>query len=323
MLIGHTGSAAQFRAAVAGGRVHHAWLLAGPPGVGKATFAAAAAAWVLARASGHDDPVDDATLDIDPEHPTARLIAAGSHMDLRRLERTFDPTGKLRSGIRIDEVRALQPLFRSTPGLGDWRVVIVDAIDDMNRAAANALLKNLEEPPPQTLFLCVSHSPGRLLPTIRSRCRTLRFQLLSDDEVERALRRALPEATASEREALVAVASGSPGRALRFADAGTDKLLGELTALASATPAEATGRALALAKSLAGKAAAARYEAFLDLAPAYIAQAAKTRAGPRLARALALWERATQLGGSAAGLSLDPQSVSFELAGLVAGLAAA
>lgn len=323
MLIGHTDSAAQFRTAVAAGRVHHAWLLAGPPGVGKATFAAAAAAWVLARASGHAHPVDEGALDLDAEHPTARLIAAGSHMDLRCLERTADTTGKLRSGIRVDEVRALQPLFRSTPALGDWRVIIVDSIDDMNRAAANALLKNLEEPPPQTLFLCVSHAPGRLLPTIRSRCRTLRFQLLSDDEVERALRRALPEATASEREALVAVASGSPGRALRFADAGIEKLLTELAGLAAATPAEATSRVLALAKSLGGKAAAARYEAFLDLAPAYIAQTAKTRAGPRLARALALWEKATQLGGTAAALSLDPQSVSFELAGLVAGLAAA
>ena len=323
MIIGHTDAAAQFRAAVAGGRVHHAWLLAGPPGVGKATFAAAAAAWVLARASGHAQQVDEATLDLDPEHPTARLIAAGSHMDLRRLERTHDTTGKLRSVIRVDEVRALQSLFRSTPALGDWRVIVVDSIDDMNRAAANALLKNLEEPPPQTLFLCVTHAPARLLPTIRSRCRTLRFQLLSDEEVERALRRALPDATASEREALVAVASGSPGRALRFADAGTDKLLSELTALASATPAEATGRALVLAKSLGGKSAAARYEAFLELAPAFIAQAAKTRGGSRLARALTLWERATQLGSSAAALSLDPQSVSFELAGLVAGLAAA
>ncbi len=322
MLIGHTDAAAQFRSAVAGGRVHHAWLLAGPPGVGKATFAAAAAAWVLARSSGHSHPVEEAALDLDPEHPTARLIAAGSHMDLRRLERTIDTSGKQRNIIRVDEVRALQPLFRSTPALGDWRVIIVDSIDDMNRPAANALLKNLEEPPPQTLFLCVSHALGRLLPTIRSRCRTLRFQLLSDDEVERALRRALPEATASERDALVAIASGSPGRALRFADAGTDQLLNELTALASASPAEATGRALTLAKSLAAKAAAARYEAFLDLAPAYIAQVAKTRAGPRLARALALWEKATQLGGSAAALSLDAQSVSFELAGLVAGLAA-
>ena len=85
-------------------------------------------------------------------------------MDFRRVERGLDTTGKLRAVIRVDEVRALQPLFRSTPALSDWRVIIVDSIDDMNRAAANALLKNLEEPPPQTLFLCVSHAPGRLLP---------------------------------------------------------------------------------------------------------------------------------------------------------------
>lgn len=320
MLIGHGEQGRALRLAFTSARMHHAWLFVGPPGIGKATFAAEAAKWLLARAAAPDG-VDGDSLDVDPEHATARLIAAGSHLDLRRLERTTDTAGKLRANIRVDEVRALQPLFRATPALSAWRVVVVDAVDDMNRAAANAFLKNLEEPPPNTVFLGVSHSPGRLLPTIRSRCRTLRFGRLDDADVERILLRHAPDASATERAALVAVAAGSPGRALRFAAAGIDGLANELDALAVAPPAAVTALALALAKSLAAKAAAPRYEALLDLAPAYLAAAARTRSGPRLARALALWERATALGSSALALSLEPQSVAFELGTLVGGLA--
>ena len=319
MLIGHDDAGSAFRAAIAGGQAHHAWLLAGPPGIGKATFADAAAAWLLARAAR--PPVADDSFDVDAAHPTARLIAAGSHLDLRRLERTTDTNGKLRAVIRVEEVRALQTLFRSTPALSDWRVVVVDSIDDMNRSAANALLKNLEEPPPSTLFLCVTHAPGRLLPTIRSRCRTLRLQPLSDGEVARVIAVAHPELAVAERDALVAIAAGSPGRALRFADANIASLTSDLEALATTSPSQATSRALALAKALSGKAAAARYDALLDLAPAFIAQAARVRSGHRLARAVTLWEKASALGSSAAALSLDPQSVTFELAGLVASLA--
>ena len=321
MLIGHDAAGAAFRDAAIAGQLHHAWLVAGPAGIGKAAFAEAAARWLLARSAIGAPPVADHALDVDPAHPIARLIAAGSHMDLRRLERSADPAGKVRANIRIDEVRSLQPLLRGTPALGAWRVVIVDSLDTMNRAAANALLKNLEEPPPATLFIGLSHSPGRLLPTIRSRCRTLRLQPLADADVDRVLARVLPDASAAERAALVAVAGGSPGHALRFADAGVDTLTAELTELAAASPAQATSRALALAKSLALKPAAARYEALLELAPAFIASAARVRTGARLARALTLWEKATALGSSALGLSLDPQSVVFELGGLVAGLA--
>lgn len=321
MLVGHEEQGRALREAFASGRMHHAWLLAGPMGVGKATFADMAAIWLLARAAGPAHGVAPDSFEVDGEHPTSRLIAAGSHMDLRRLERTTDTTGKLRANIRVDEVRALQPLFRSTPALSDWRVVVIDAVDEMNRAAANAFLKNLEEPPPQTLFLAVSHSPGRLLPTIRSRCRVLRFQPLGQGEVERVLADQLPDTPAAEREALAAIAEGSPGWAMRFAKAGVDALLRDLDALAVASPGEAAARALALARSLAAKTAAPRYEAFLDLAPAYLARAARTRTGARLARALTLWEKASALGASALALSLEPQGVAFELASLVAALA--
>lgn len=321
MLIGHREHGAAFRAAFDTGQMHHAWLLAGAAGIGKAGFAEAAACWLLARAAGPAQGIASDSLEVDPEHPTARLLAAGSHLDLRRLERTTDPAGKLRAQIRIDEVRALQPLFRQTPALSDWRVVIVDSIDDLNRNAANALLKNLEEPPPGTLFLCISHAPGRLLPTIRSRCRTLRFEPLSDEDVARVLDDVRPDLSMTDRDALVRIAQGAPGRALRFASIGIAALEAELGELAVAGPQAATARALLLSRSLAAKAATPRYEAFLELAPAAIAHAARDRRGPRLARALALWEKATALAASAVALSLEPQSVAFDLAMLVSGLA--
>ena len=311
MLIGHSEQAAAFQAAARAGRLHHAWLLAGPQGVGKARFAHEAAVWMLAgRPPG--------PLAVDPEDAAARLVAAGSHMDFGRLERTEDTAGKLRANIRVDEVRALQPVLRGTPALGEWRVILVDAIDDMNRNAANAFLKNLEEPPPATLFLCVSHAPARLLPTIRSRCRTLRFQALADGEVSEVIAAERPDLGPADRAALVRVARGAPGRALRFAEA---DIAGLEAALARLAAGGGTREALALAKTLAGRSAGGRYEAFLELAPAAIAAAAAQRRGPALARALALWENASALAASAVPLALEPQAVSFELASLVAGLA--
>ena len=319
MLVGHAVPAAAFRAAFTSGAMHHAWLLTGPQGIGKAVFAHAAATWLLARAAG--PPVGEDRLDVWTDHPIAHLMAAGSHPDFRRLERATDDKGKLRTVIRVDEVRALAPLFQRRPFMSDWRVVIVDSADEMNRNAANALLKNLEEPPPGTIFLVLSHSPGKLLPTIRSRCRTLRFLPLSDAEVARVVAEVQPDLPDAERAALVAVAGGAPGRALRLAEAGVAGLTADLDALAVAAKGEGTARALTLAKSLAAKASAPRYAAFLDLAPAYLAAAARARTGARSARAVGLWERANDLAGGAVPLALDPQSVSFELATLVAGLA--
>ncbi|MBC7504248.1 MAG: AAA family ATPase, partial [Sandarakinorhabdus sp.] len=180
-IIGHDHQIAAFKAAFAGDRPHHGWLLTGPQGVGKAMFAEQAAVWLLAG-----KPAGDA-FDAAADTAAQSLINACSHPDFRRLVRTEDDKGKLRAVIRIDEVRALQPLFRQTPSIADWRVVIVDSADEMNIQSANALLKSLEEPPQQTLFFLISHTPGRLLPTIRSRCRTLRFNRLPDAAVDNVL----------------------------------------------------------------------------------------------------------------------------------------
>lgn len=318
-LVGHDSQIAAFRAAADSGRLHHAWLLTGPEGVGKASFALQAATRLLADAAG--PLVHLPGFETPDDHPVARYIRAGSHPDLRILARlTKDKSDDLARSINIEQVRSLQGLFATTPSLSPRRVVIIDAIDDLERNGANALLKNLEEPPAGTVFLLISHAPGKLLPTIRSRCRLLRFGALSGDQMLLALQRLLPEEPRDEIEALVAVGEGSPGRALGFAgldigtlDAAIDRLVGE------GDPTNAIRSALA--KQLGIKAAQARYEAYLGRVPARIAAEARGREGPALANAIALWEEARRVGESAVHLSLDPSTTVFELATLLAKLA--
>jgi DNA polymerase-3 subunit delta' len=287
--------------------------------VGKALFADKAALRVLAEGAG--PPVDLPGLDVPEEHRIAKLVSAGSHPDLMRLERLpKDTGGELARNINIDQVRGLQRLFSTTASFSPWRVVVIDSIDDLERSAANALLKSLEEPPANSLFLLVSHAPERLLPTIRSRCRILRLSLLDPDAMTSALTAALPDADHNEISALRDAGKGSPGRAIAFRGldiAALDRALNELAEQGDPT----NGRRSLLAQSLAAKSAQPRYEAFLTRVPSIIAGAAKSRRGPALAEAIALWERASDLAGSATRLSLDPQVVAFELGGMVAALA--
>jgi DNA polymerase-3 subunit delta' len=318
-LFGHEGPVEAFRAALDTGRLHHAWLLAGPQGIGKALFADKAALRVLAEGAG--PAVDASGLDVPGDHPIAHLTAAGSHPDLMRLERLARDGGtELARSISIDQVRGLQRLFATTPSLSPWRAVIIDAVDDLERNGANALLKNLEEPPQNTVFLLVSHAPDRLVPTIRSRCRVLRFAPLERDVMASALRAALPDADEDEIAALAAVGEGAPGRAIAWRGldiAGLDAAMDAL--VREGDPVNA--RRAALAQSLALKSAQPRYEAFLARAPSRIAAEARARSGPALAEALRLWERAASLAGGAQRLSLDAHSTAFELAGMLAALA--
>ena len=318
-LYGHDEAVAAFKESLASGRLHHAWLISGPEGVGKALFADKAALRVLAEGAG--PAVDLPGLDVSEEHRIAKLVSAGSHPDLMRLERLpKDSGGELARNINIDQVRGLQRLFATTASFSPWRVVVIDSIDDLERSAANALLKSLEEPPANSLFLLVSHAPERLLPTIRSRCRILRLSPLAPDAMTSALAAALPDADDSEIKALRDAGQGSPGRAIAFRGldiAALDKALNELAEQGDPTNA----RRSQLAQSLGSKSAQPRYEAFLSRAPSVIAAAARSRRGNALAQALALWERSSELAGSATRLSLDPQVVTFELAGMVAALA--
>ena len=318
-LHGHDTAVAAFQEGLDSGRLHHAWLISGPKGVGKALFAAKAALRVLAAGAG--PPVDGPGLDVPDDHRIAKLVQAGSHPDLMRLERLPKESGtELARSITIDQVRGLGRLFETTASLSPWRVVIVDAIDDLERPAANALLKNLEEPPANGLFLLVSHAPERLLPTIRSRCRHLRLKALDQPAMAAALAAALPDADDKEIRALAAVGEGSPGRAVEFRGLeieALDRSLEELAAKGDPTNA----RRSQLAQSLSSKSAQPRYEAFLARAPSLIAAKARERRGAALAEALRLWEAAHDLAGSAVRLSLDAQSVVFELAGMIAALA--
>ncbi|USI74610.1 DNA polymerase III subunit delta' [Sphingomonas morindae] len=317
-LFGQDAQIAAFREAWASGRMHHGWLLAGDAGLGKASFAQAAAVRLLAEAAG--PPIAAPGLETPEDHRIARLVAAGSHPDLMRLERLYrDKTKDQARSITVDQVRGLGRLFATAPSFSPWRVVIVDAADDLERPGANALLKLLEEPPPHSLFLLVSHAPARLLPTIRSRCRVLRFTPLPPPAMAAALRQALPEAEAAEIDTLVAVGEGAPGRAVRYAGLDVAALDAAMAAILAEGDRDNGGRA-ALARALSSKAAQPRYELFLERVPQRIATAARTRRGPALAAALEAWEKARDLAGSAVRLSLDPQATVFELAGLLASL---
>jgi DNA polymerase-3 subunit delta' len=320
VIVGHDDAIAAFMDAARSDRLHHAWLLAGPQGVGKATVALAAARWLLATAAGPRPSGN--RLDVPETHPVASLLEAGSHPDFKILQRLPRANSEdLARSITVDQVRSLQPLFATTPSLSSRRVVVIDAIDDMERGGANALLKNLEEPPAGTIFLLVSHAPGRLLPTIRSRCRIVRLGPLDDAHVRLVLQRALPEAETSEIDSLVRVAAGVPGNALRFAGldiAALDQAIDTLAARGDASNALRT----ALGRTLATKSAQPRYEAFLERAPSRIARAA--RAGRAdMGATVALWRQARDIADRAVRQSLDPQLTVGEIAGLVAKLAQA
>ena len=248
-LFGHSGAERALLDAYRSGRIPHAWLIGGPPGIGKATLAFRMARFVLA----HPDPTAPAvqaaaTLAVAPDHRVAGMISAQAHPDLLVLERTLSDTGKLRTVIRVDDARKVTSFLGATAGLGGWRVVIVDAVDDLNAESANALLKGLEEPPARTLFLLVSHAPGSVLPTIRSRCHRVLLRALASGD----LAQALAAATGEEPDpAIVAASEGSVSRALSLSEGPAFKLRRQTTALLARLPAIDMRELHALADGLA------------------------------------------------------------------------
>ncbi|NJC33498.1 DNA polymerase-3 subunit delta' [Sphingomonas jejuensis] len=312
-IVGHDAQAEIFLDAMASGRMHHAWLLAGPAGIGKGLFARAAAARLLAGGTG--------PFQLPQDHPTARLVQARSHPDYQLLERARDEDGEQTGrNIPVDAVRRLQPLLTGTPSLSARRAIVIDAVDELERGGANALLKSLEEPPPGLVFLLVSHAPGRLLPTIRSRVRTLSFRPLGDADMRAALAQALPDEPAGSVDDLVAAGDGAPGSAIAAAGLDVAGLDRALHAIGSTGDPDRLGR-LALVKALGGKTAQARYRVFLERVPATIAAVARQRQGTALARALAAWDEARSLCAAAVPLSLDVPSTVWKLGTIVAGLA--
>lgn len=250
-LVGHASAEALLHSAFARGRLAHAWLIAGPRGIGKATLAYRFARHVLAHSSARateraaepslfgvtEDKKAEEGLYLDPAHPVFRRVAASGHADLFTVEPAFDEKkGVRRTEIVIDDVRGVGEFLALTPAEGGWRVVVVDSADDMNRNAANAVLKVLEEPPARALLLLVSHNPGALLPTIRSRCRRLTLAPLVSEDAARVIGRLMPSVSAAEADELALLAEGSPGRALELASEDGLALQSELGGLFDALP---------------------------------------------------------------------------------------
>lgn len=323
-LVGHAAAEAALAEAVRAGRLHHAWLITGPPGIGKATLAFRFARWLLAGAAGED-------LYVPPDHPVFRRVAAASHADLRTIEREWDEKRKrMRGEIVVDTARELTEFLHLTPAEGGWRVVVVDGAEDMNASAANAVLKMLEEPPRRAVLLVVSSAPGRLLPTVRSRCRRLRLNPLDAAEVAGLLARHHPDIDPERCQRLAAMAEGSPGRALVFA--GVDGVaLAELVAGAlAALPALDVGRAHAIVDQVGRDEAA--FGIFMgllrDTVAAAVRDAARGRADPDQTRLLGarplaawvdVWQGLCDLQDDTEAFHLDRRQAIVNGLGLLAG----
>jgi DNA polymerase-3 subunit delta' len=263
------------------GRLAHAWLMTGPRGVGKATLAYRFARFLLAGEGQGGGLFGDApqSIALPPSHPVFRRVASGAHPDLRTVERGINPaTGKKRSEIVIGDVRAAVAFLRLTPSEGGWRVVIVDGAEDMNRNAANALLKVLEEPPPQAVLLLVSHAPGRLLPTIRSRCRRLDVRGLPADKLVALLARQAPDIDEADRPMFAGLSEGSIGRALALSEAGGVDLYREIAQLLLAMPRLDAAMLYRLADRLARGTADGSFRMAVELLSAWLVRMLKFNA---------------------------------------------
>ena len=301
MLIGHMRQREALLAAMASGRMHHAWLLAGPRGIGKRRFADWAALKLLADEGG--------TEELAAENPAAHLVAAGSHPDFRMLTPPTEGKGAATGAITIDEVRERMEFLHSHPSIAKRRVMIVDSIDDMNVNAANAFLKVLEEPRPNTIYLLVSHAPGRLLPTIRSRCRLVQFERLPEAETARVLALALPEETASRIAALARMAHGAPGAVLELGQADIGEMEQWIERLVRGEG------AVDFARGFGAQAAIPRLKALLLLAPRRIAAAARRKPLPGF---FDLYDEADALARDAIRLAYDRVQVAMALADILA-----
>ncbi|MEO0891789.1 MAG: DNA polymerase III subunit delta' [Pseudomonadota bacterium] len=280
-LFGQGAAEADFLDAFNAGRLHHAWLISGLRGVGKATLAWRMARFLLATPEAGDGLFGEAlapdTLDVAPDHPVARRMVAGAEPGFSHIiRRVNDSTGRLRNDIVAENVRDLNRFLQMSRTDGGRRVVLIDSADEMNMQAANALLKMLEEPPERTTFLLVSHQPARLLPTIRSRCRDLRLSVLGAEDMARALAQAGVDT--SEGAAVTELSGGSVGEAVRLINLEGLALYRDLIDIMGSLPALDRARAGRLSTQMAARGAEERLDLFFSLTDLMLARMARSGA---------------------------------------------
>lgn len=343
-LLGHERAEREFLDAYSAGRMHHAWLITGPKGVGKASLAYKIAKFLLSQTledagpslfgDALETPTPD-SLNCDPTSDTIQRIKSMAHGGLLTVTRTEDPKKKtLRKSIVIDDVRKAHNFFNRTSAEGGWRVVIVDAADEMNRNSANALLKILEEPPKNSILLLVAHTPGKLLPTIRSRCRQLKLMPMQRDSVRAVLATKYPEMDVALLDKLSILAEGSPGKAIRLAENGGLPLYDKMIDILRSVPKINTPGVHKLAAELGTVKADASYRLFLEFLSGwlerlirfsasgdtpYVVHAEEEALFQRLAntcgvdRWIEVWEKMHSLEIRAEGLNMDRKQLIVSL----------
>jgi DNA polymerase-3 subunit delta' len=336
-LIGHDRAMREFLDAAKGGRMPHAWLLCGPQGVGKASFAYLAARALLS----HAQPAQITALSPAPDSDAARLMENGVHPDLYVLKRGYnEKTEKFRGDISVEETVAMKKSFGLTASQGGWRVSIIDAIDEMNKYSVNALLKLIEEPPEKCLFLIVCHHPGRVLDTIRSRCRQLHFNALGEDDLQQIIAGKLDAVDPNEAAAAAFLADGSAGRALALSENGGFDLYREMVGVMEGLPQLDIERLHGLAGRFGTRAAPESFSLFCYLLSGWLHRytralatgeafqpvfegeaelAARLMGGQLpLEPAVSLWEKLQQQARSVEALNLDKKQAVLEWLGELA-----
>lgn len=309
MLIGHEAAWAAWQAALAGERMHHAWLLSGKAGVGKMHFALAAAHKLM---GGGPAPA---------RHPDILVLTYGPKTREDEKKRDDGKPFELARSIRIGQIRDIQRRLTTRPTLGPKRVVIVDAADDLERPAANALLKSLEEPPAGTYFLLVSHSPARLLPTIRSRCRSLRFPVVTDEALGRLLAEQ-SNGSVEDRAAAIAAAAGSPGAALGFVSMGLAPVAKIMRHIRDSGDPQFIARG-ELTAAIGGRPDRERLGAVLELARAAVGEDVERLTSRLAGKRIAAHEGLVRLWGEYLTYNYDVGLLALEIGNLLAGCAAA
>lgn len=316
-LYGHAEAERAFLDAYRAGRMPHAWLIGGPRGIGKATLAYRMARFVFAHPDA-DTARDATSLSLPPDHPAVHRVAAQGHSDLLALERTEGDNGKLRTVIAVEQVRRTVSFFGSTAGEGGWRVCIVDSADELNPAGANALLKILEEPPEKSLLLVVTHAPGRLLPTIRSRCRRLALRPLQQGDVARAVADALGrDAAEPDIKTAALAADGSVARAIELLGGGALQVRERVNVLLAALPAVDPRGLHALGDALGRDESA--LAAFVDAVRDWLSARLIAPAEPaRLARFADVWDQLNRAARDTEIFHLERKPFVFNVFGWLA-----